>query len=220
MGLRRAGGTKDTVSLAQAREAALECRRHLRDGVDPLEHRRRTTAVRITTMARTFKSITNMYLAAYRGELAKSEASGAVALDAGDLLHPELGALSVASITTSDVMEVLEAIWREKPETASRVRGRIEAVLNYATARGWRSGENPARWRGHIANLLPSQTKVRAVEHHAALPWSQISACMCTLRNQPGTAALGLHFTILTAARTSEVLGARWRSSICRTPFG
>jgi integrase len=211
MGLGRAGVTKDTVSLAQAREAALECRRHLRAGVDPLEHRRRTTAAQTATMARTFKSVTDMYLAAYEASWRNPKHRAQWHSTLATYVHPRLGALPVASITTADVMEVLEPIWREKPETASRVRGRIEAVISFATARGWRFGENPARWRGHIANLLPSQTKVRAVEHHAALPWSQIGACMSTLRNQPGTAAMGLQFIILTAARTSEVLGARWQ---------
>jgi len=98
----------------------------------------------------------------------------------------------------------------QKPETASRVCGRVEAVLDYAKTREWRSGESPARWRGHLDDLLPARAKVRQVEHHAALPWQQISTFMTDLRQQKGIAAHALEFTILTAARTGEVLGARW----------
>ena len=107
-------------------------------------------------------------------------------------------------------MRVLEPLWREKTETASRLRGRIEAVLDYATARGWRSGENPARWRGHLDNLLPARSKVAKVEHHAALPWREIGAFMAALAKEEGVSALALRFAILTAARTGEVIGARW----------
>jgi integrase len=98
----------------------------------------------------------------------------------------------------------------DKPETASRLRGRIELVLDYAKARGWRDGENPARWRGHVANLLPERSKVKPVEHHAALPWREISAFVATLANHQGLGALALQFTILTAARTGEAIEARW----------
>ncbi len=95
-----------------------------------------------------------------------------------------LGKLGVGAIGTGDVIRVLEPMWREKPETASRVRGRIEAVLDYATARGWRMGENPARWRGHLANLLPARSKVARVAHHAALPWREVGAFMVALADK------------------------------------
>ena len=108
------------------------------------------------------------------------------------------------------VMRVLEPIWTIKSETAGRVRGRIEAVLDWAKARGFRAGENPARWRGHLSNLLPSRSKVRAVKHHAALPYTEIGAFMADLRGREGTAANALEFLILTAARTGEVIAARW----------
>jgi integrase len=107
-------------------------------------------------------------------------------------------------------MRVLEQLWREKTETASRLRGRIERVLDFATARGWRQGENPARWRGHLDHLLPARAKVQRVEHHAALPWAQMGAFMAALRDEAGVAVRALEFTILTAARTGEVIGARW----------
>jgi integrase len=107
-------------------------------------------------------------------------------------------------------MKVIEPIWNEKPETASRVRGRIESVLDWATARGYRQGENPARWRGHLENLLPKKSKVRRVEHHAALPYDEFAEFMVELRGQEGVAARALEFAILSVARTAEVIGAQW----------
>jgi integrase len=108
------------------------------------------------------------------------------------------------------VLKILEPIWNSKTETASRVRGRIEAILDWAKARGLRTGENPARWRGHMSNLLPMRSKVRRVQHHPALPYAEISGFVTALRKREGTAARALEFVILTAARTSEVLGAQW----------
>jgi integrase len=113
-------------------------------------------------------------------------------------------------VDTTAVMGVLEAIWREKPETASRLRGRIEAVLDYAKARDGRDGENPARWRGHVANMLPPRGKLRLVQHHPALPWIEIGQFMADLATRDGVGALALKFLILTAARTGEVIGATW----------
>jgi integrase len=123
---------------------------------------------------------------------------------------PHMGDLPVADVGTAHVLAALEPLWTRKPETASRVRGRIEAVLDYARTREWRNGENPARWRGHLDNLLPKRSRVAAVEHHAALPWRETGAFMAALAKQPGVAALALRFTILTAARTGEVIGTRW----------
>jgi integrase len=107
-------------------------------------------------------------------------------------------------------MRALEPIWTTKPETAGRVRGRIESVLDWAAARGYRQGENPARWRGHLENLLPKKSKVRRVEHHAALPYAEIGTFIAELQQQEGVAARALEFAILTAARTGEVIGAKW----------
>ena len=108
------------------------------------------------------------------------------------------------------VMKALEPIWATKPETASRLRGRIEAILDWAKVRGLRTGENPARWRGHLDHLLPARGKVRKVKHHAALPYIQISTYLDELRQREGIAARALEFAILTATRTNEVIGARW----------
>ena len=108
-------------------------------------------------------------------------------------------------------MKVLEPIWTKKPETASRLRGRIESILDWARARGHRDGENPARWRGHLDHLLPARSKVRHVQHHAALPYAELPDFMAALRAQEGTVARALEFTILAAARTGEVMGASWK---------
>jgi integrase len=125
-------------------------------------------------------------------------------------VNPVFGSLPVQAIDVGLVMKVLEPIWSTKPETAGRVRGRIESVLDWASARGYRQGENPARWRGHIENLLPKKGMVRRVEHHAALPYTEIGTFIAELRKQEGVAAQALEFTILTAARTGEVIGAKW----------
>ena len=123
---------------------------------------------------------------------------------------PTIGKLAVADIDTAAVTSVLEAIWRSKTETASRLRGRIENVLDWATVRGHREGENPARWRGHLEALLPARSNIQRVQHHSALPYADIGSFMAELRERAGFAAIALEFTILTAARSGEVLGATW----------
>jgi integrase len=121
-----------------------------------------------------------------------------------------MGDLPVETIDIGLVMRAIEPIWTEKPETAGRVRGRIESVLDWAAARGYRQGDNPARWRGHLENLLPKRSKVRRVEHHAALPYPETPDFVAALRQQEGFASAALEFVILTAARTGEVIGAKW----------
>ena len=123
-----------------------------------------------------------------------------------------LRAKPVDTISTEDVLAVLKPIWTEKPETASRLRGRIEKVLDAAKAKGHRSGENPARWRGHLDHLLPKPLKLTR-GHHAAMPYEEVAAFIADLRKREATAALALEFCILTAARSGEVLGLR-RSEI------
>jgi integrase len=129
---------------------------------------------------------------------------------AHDLRHPPVfGRLSVGSIDTVLVLKVLEPMWATKAETASRLRGRIEAILDWAKVRGFRTRENPARWRGHLNKLLPAKSKVRKIEHHPALPYGQIGAFMSDLRERDGTAAKALQFTILTVARSDETISMR-----------
>lgn len=204
-------GTVADVSLAEARETAAATRRRVRQGIDPIDARDAERAARAAGNGRnTFATVAAAYLAAH--ELSwrnpKHRQQWRNTLDT--YAAPVLGKLNVAGISTADVMSVLNPIWREKPETASRLRGRIEAILDYATTSGLRTGENPARWRGHLANLLPTRSKIAPPEHHAALPWRKIGGFMQTLAGQEGVAALALRLTILTAARTGEVIGARW----------
>jgi integrase len=127
-----------------------------------------------------------------------------------DYVHPIIGSLPVTAIDTGFVLKVLEPIWTAKPETAGRIRGRIESTLDWARARGYRDGENPARWRGHLDQLLPAKSKIRRIKHLAALPYADVPAFMRRLRQQEGMAAQALELTILTAARSGEILGMRW----------
>jgi integrase len=121
-----------------------------------------------------------------------------------------IGDVPVSEVTTGHVTRILTPIWATKSETASRIRGRIETVLDYAKVHGWRVGENPARWKGHLDHILPARSKVSKVEHHAALPWGEIGAFMASVEKEDGLAALALRFAVLTAARTGEVIGATW----------
>jgi integrase len=205
-------GPLHTVSLAEARTKARACRQMLLEGQDPIEARKakRAEARLAATNAMTFKDCADRYISAHQAgwRNAKHAAQWPTSLEA--YAYPVLGALPVQGVDVGLVMKVLEPIWNEKPETASRVRGRIESVLDWATARGYRSGENPARWKGHLENLLPKKSKVRRVEHHAALPYSELPAFMAELRAQGSVAARALEFAILTAARAGEVTGATW----------
>lgn len=213
-------GSLNVLSLAEAREKARDQRKLLLDGIDPINAREATRAearVAVATVV-TFRQAAEAYIASQ--EIGWKNAKHATQWPAtlAAYAYPVLGDLPVGSIDTGLVLKALEPIWTEKPETASRLRGRIEKVLDWATARGYRQGENPARWKGHLQNLLAAPAKAkRAVreaqkrgEHHEALPYAKMAGFMVALRKQPGTAARALEFTILTAARTGEVVGARW----------
>jgi integrase len=205
-------GGLDEVTLAQARERADDARRKLRNGVDPLEERRATKLADSLSRAKTmtFRECAEAYVAAHRAGWTNAKHARQWPATLSAYAYPVFGDLPVAAIDLGLVMKVIEPIWSTKPETASRVRGRIENVLDWATVRGYRQGENPARWRGHLESLLPKKTKVHAVEHLAALPYGQVAAFMARLREQEGIVARGLEFTILTAARANEAVGARW----------
>ena len=211
---------KAGLTLAQAREAAEEPRAILRAGLDPIAERDRKAAeakaeaereaAQAQAKARVFRDVAGEYIASHSPgwRNAKHRAQWTATLTA--YAYPTLGGLPVDEIGTDDVLRCLQPIWTAKPETAGRVRGRIEAVIDYAIARGWRETVNPSRWRGHLSNLLPRRSKVARVQHHAALPWHDMGAFMLELRKRPGTAARALEFCILTATRTGETLGARW----------
>jgi integrase len=158
----------------------------------------------------TFRQCADAYISAHRAGWRSARHAEAWPQSLVADVYPALGDLPVAAIDTGLVMKVLEPIWTVKPETASRVRGRIEAVLDWAAARGYRKGDNPARWRGHLESLLPRRAKVRRVEHFAALSYDDVGQFLAELRTQTGTAARALEFAILTVARTGQVIGARW----------
>jgi integrase len=216
MGLGRARGL-NAVPLSQAREAAAPLRRLVRNGLDPLDQREATAAAALAAAqaerarAITFRRVTEFYLDAHEAgwRNVKHRQQWENTLKAYAYAH--MGDLPVGAVGTEHVLAALEPIWRAKPETASRVRGRIESVLDYAKTREWRVGENPARWKGHLDHLLPARSKVAKVEHHAALPWQELGAFIALLRQQVGVAARALEFAILTAARTGEVIGAAWQ---------
>lgn len=205
-------GSAGDVTLEEARETAAECRRQLREGIDPLAARKAASNAANVAAAHsvTFMECSERYISAHKPAWKNAKHQSQWQNTLATYAEPIMGSLPVLAIGTGDVLKVLEPIWATKPETASRVRGRIEAVLDWATARGYRHGENPARWRGHLMKLLPARAKVRKVEHHPALPYSELPAFMADLRAQEATAARALEFLILTVARTGEVIGATW----------
>lgn len=198
-------GGYPAVSLKDARAKAADCRRTLAAGRNPLQERRSNKG------GITFEEAASRYLAAHEASWknAKHRQQWRNTLDAYAL--PAIGALPVATIDTRDITGILEPLWLEKTETASRLRGRIEAVLDWATANGYRQGENPARWRGHLDKLLPARSKGQRVRHHPAMAYAELPAFYARLQAQEGLGALALRFAILTAARTGEVIGARWQ---------
>lgn len=205
-------GPLHTLSLAEARERAREQRQLLLKRVDPIEERNaeKRTADSNAARAVTFKAEAEAYIEAHRPgwKNAKHADQWANTLEA--YAFPFIGKQLVSEIDTALVMKCLQPIWTTKTETASRVRGRIESVLDYAAALKHRRGDNPARWRGHLDNLLPKPSKVGKREHHAALPFAQAGAFMKALRAQQGLGARALEYTILTGTRTGEAIGARW----------
>jgi integrase len=210
--------------LQEARGKALDARRMRHEGVDPIDTRR-TDRLRDrleVAKAMTFKECAEAYVASHRRGWRSAKHAAQWDATLGTYAEPIIGALPVQAIDTALVMKVLEqevggapsqartSLWTARPETASRLRGRIEVILDWAKVRGYRDGENPARWRGHLDKLLPAPSKVRKVQHHAALPYGKLPDFTSELRGQKGISARALEFTILTASRTGEVIGARW----------
>jgi integrase len=206
-------GSIHTTSLAEARDLAHEARRLLRDGIDPLEARRATKQQRALASAKTitFKAAADQYIAAHCAGWRNVKHAGQWRDTLATYAHPVIGTLAVRAIDTGLVMQVLEALWKTRAETASRLRGRIESILDWAKVKGYRDGENPARWRGHLDKLLPKKSKVRKPEHHAALPYREMPEFLVELRKQQGIAARALELTILCATRSTETIGARWK---------
>lgn len=223
-------GRYPETGLAKAREKAAEARKLTKDKVDPLEEREaelirqqaeqdqerqrieseRAAAERTKTRSVTFKEVAASYIASHRAGWKNAKHAQQWENTLATYAEPVIGHLPSDQITTAHLLEILQPIWGEKTETASRVRNRIELVLDAAKARGLREGENPARWRGHLDKLLPKRSKVQVRVHHAALPWPELPAFMAELRLHEELTYQAMRLTILTACRTSEVLGATW----------
>ena len=205
-------GPVHAISLADARAKAAECRKLRVDGADPLQVREnvRMAAKLEEAKALSFKECAEKYIAAHAPGWRNAKHGDQWRSTLATYAYPVFGELPVQSVDIGLVMKVLEPIWATKTETASRVRGRIEVILDWATVRELRRGDNPARWKGHLENLLPKRSKVQKVEHHPALPYVEIGAFMKLLRAEDGVAAKALDFLILTATRTSETIGATW----------
>ena len=217
-------GPLAVYGLQEARTKAQEARQLRHEGVDPIDARHAARAQTKLEEAKTitFKQCAEAYIKAHRAGWRSAKHAAQWEATLATYAEPIIGSLPVQVIDTTLVMKVLEqdvreapnklpaSFWTAKPETAGPLRGRIESILDWAKVRGHRDAENPARWRGHLAKLLPARAKVRKVEHHAALPYEELPDFMNALRTQEGIAARALEFAILTGARTGEVIGARW----------
>ena len=209
-------GSERDVSLAEARTKASDARRQLVGGTDPLAARQGHRAQEKLQKAGTisFAECARKYIASHRAGWRNEKHAEQWQNTLDTYAGPVIGELAVKDVDTALVLRVLEQIWSKKPETASRVRGRIERILDYARVRGYRSGENPARWRGHLDKILPSALNRKTREHHAALPYDELPAFMKDLRGQGGNAARALELLILTTARTGEVIGCEREKEI------
>ena len=205
-------GSFPDVSLVEARDTAAEFRKKVRNGIDPLQEKEELTAAEKANKAKavTFIWCAEQYINAHKAGWKNVKHGEQWTNTLAAYANPVIGSLPVGTVDTAHIMKILEPIWISKAETASRVRGRIESVLDWATTRKFRTGENPARWKGHLDNLLPARHKLARVKHHPALPWTEMSDFMTALRCQVGTSARALEFAILTAARSGEVRGMTW----------
>jgi integrase len=207
------GSAKD-IPLKRARQLAAEARQLRAEGGDPLAQKRERRNERLLEQAKSvaFRQCAETYIAAHEAGWRNPKHRQQWRSTLQQYVYPVIGGLPVQEINTTLVLKVLEPIWRDKTETASRIRGRIEAILDYAKAREFRSekSENPARWRGHLKLMLPHRSKIAPHEHYAALPYTEIGRFMSQLRSRDSTSARCLEFLILTAARTGEVIGAEW----------
>lgn len=204
-------GPYPEVTLAEARDLALDFRRQIRRGVDLVQEREIARQdMRVRKAELSFKACGEAYVEAHRSgwKNAKHVAQWSSTLET--YAYPEFGDRPVSKIDTAALLAILKPIWTTKTETASRLRGRIENILDWAKVQGLREGDNPAQWRGHLDKLLPARRRVQSVKHHEALPYAEIAAFMQDLRSRSGTSARALEFGILCASRSGEVRGATW----------
>ena len=211
------------VSLAEARQMAQDARKRAGAGIDPLEARDAATEAARLEAARSisFRQAAERYIEAHKGGWTNAKHVYQWETTLKMFAYPLIGDVSTSAVATEHVMQVLEPIWNSKRETASRLRGRIEKILDWARVSGYRKGENPARWRDHLRHLLSNQKK--PVRHYPSLPYAQMAQFYAVLRQETGVSASALEFTVLTAARTSEVTGMRfgeidWADKIWTVP--
>ena len=206
-------GSFPEVSLALARQKARDARELVRKGINPIEARQaaKRAAAAKSAAAKTFGECAAQYIDAKSPEWSNVKHLGQWRTTIETFAMPVIGDLMVQDVDTPHVMAILEPIWKTKTETAVRLRGRLESILDWATVRGYRAGPNPARWKGHLAVMLPAPSKVANAEHHAALPYNEMPEFMARLRAVDGESAQALQFAILTAARSAEVRGATWQ---------
>jgi hypothetical protein len=204
-------GPYPDVSLSEARNLATRERKKIIQGIDPLSDKRarRIAARTAHDNMLSFTECAELYVESQAPGWSNPKHIEQWRNTLKNLAGPIVGNLSVDQIDTALVMRCIEPIWTTKTETASRLRGRIEAVLDWAAVRGYRKGDNPARWRGHLDKLLPRPSQVARVKHHPALPYTEVGAFMQQLREDPGVASRALEVTILTAARTNEAIQAK-----------
>ena len=198
-------GAYPTVSLGDARAMAAEYRQQAADGTDPIKARA-VEPVRIPN----FTTCAARYIRAHRKGWRNHKHQRQWVTTMKTYARPTIGDMSVDEISTEDILKILKPIWNTKTETAKRVQGRIENILDYASAYKWRDSNNPARWRGHLDKLLPKPSRVKNSRHHPAMPYQEVARFMEELRINQSISALALRFLILTATRTSEVLKAEW----------
>ena len=202
-------GAYPSVSLAEARVKADAARGKVRDGQDPIATRK-LVVEEASAEIPTFTQVAARYIRIHRHGWSNPKHARQWCATLKTYARPTLGKKAVNDISTEEVLNVLTPIWVKKTETAKRVQGRIENILDFAAARKWRDPNNPARWRGHLDKLLPKPTKVQRIEHHPAMPYDKVALFMQELKGKPGVSALALQFLILTTCRTGEVIGAMW----------
>ncbi len=205
-------GSFPSVTLADARERARALRAQLVSGEDPVAERQaaRSAAAAERAAQQTFSVLAAQYITQHASGWKNAKHTAQWTATLKTYVEPVVGKLLVRDITTAHVIQVLDPIWLSKTETATRVRSRLELVLDFGTARGLREGPNPARWRGNLDAALPKPAKVAKVQHHPAVPVADVAGVMARLRQQQGVGARALEFAILTAARSGEVRGATW----------
>ena len=204
-------GSLNRVSLAQARQQAAKCRMLLGNKIDPIEYRvSSSNSGEDESKTIRFEEAALRYIEAHEISWKNKKHASQWRNTLQTYVFPVFGDLDVSNIKTDNVVEVLSPIWKVKTETAARIRGRIERVLDWAAVSGFRSGENPARWNGHLQNLLPSQSSIHIVQHHKAMPYDDLPSFITSLKRLEGISSKALEFLIYTATRTSETIGARW----------